>query len=234
MNCLNCIVSCCKITPGHVWLNGELYLKSAHEPFEMNDFFFDIYKHTELDYRRFFKMDAMSKLGFLCSEVLLAGSDREQPKPDMGIILFNKNSSIEADVNYQKTIQNKEDFFPSPANFVYTLPNIVTGEIAIRNKIYGETAFYVLHRFATDTISEVVDDTMYAAGIKCALTGWIDVNISNNEVDAFMMLCVSLPWKTGTGKVPLYLPTGLKGVSTGEISRLTDIDIVDLCKKIKI
>ena len=42
---------------------------------------------------------------------------------------------------FQETIQHADSYYPSPALFVYTLPNIVTGEIAIRNKYYGETSF---------------------------------------------------------------------------------------------
>lgn len=231
---MNFIVSSCRIVPGCVWLNREVYFESTREPFDMNSFFSSVYEHIGIDYRRFYKMDALSKLGFLASEILLAGSDREQPKPDTGIILFNKNSSLEADMNYQKTIQHKDDFFPSPTEFVYTLPNIVAGEIAIRNKIYGETAFYVLRRFYSDTINDVIDDALHVGRIKCALGGWINVDIPKNAVDGFMMLCASMPLKFANNGFTPCLPAGLKGVRTGNIDFLTYSDIIDLYRNFKI
>src|SRR3712207_7060242 len=47
---------------------------------------------------------------------------------------------------YEQTICHRAQFFPSPSVFVYTLPNIVTGEIAIRNHYHGETHFFVIPR----------------------------------------------------------------------------------------
>ena len=183
------IKSYCLILPGSIDLDGEKYFESEHKPFNMNVFFSEIYKYSKIDYRRFFKMDALSKLGFLASELLLKGVDREQPKHDMGIIFFNRSSSLEADVCYQKTIQRPNDFYPSPAEFVHTLPNIVMGEIAIRNKIYGETVFYAMPALYKNIISEMIDDTMYYAGMKNALAGWVEVDIFNNTLKCLMMLC---------------------------------------------
>ena len=203
----NYIRSYCKIEPGCVWLNGEVYFEYEHKPFVINDFLSALYKHMGTDYRKFYKMDVLSGLGFLASEILLAGSDREQPKTDTGIILFNKRSSLEADRNYQKTIQNKGDFFPSPADFVYTLPNIVTGEIAIRNKIYGETMFYVSSRFLADKTSDVVNDALYSSGMKCVLAGWTEVNTVDNTLTCLMMLCTSNRF---------CLPAGLENIQTDE------------------
>ena len=205
------IQSYCNIFPGIVLLNGEEFLKLKRKPFVMNDFFAEIYTRLGIDYRKFYKMDALSKLGFLASEILLSGSDREQPKPDMGIIFFNRSSSLEADGKYQKTIQEKDNFFPSPAEFVYTLPNIVTGEIAIRNKIHGETAMYVSYDFYSELIESAIDYAMKYAGIKCALAGWVEVDEPANKVDCCMMLCTA---KVGNERNS-HLPAGLKNIQAG-------------------
>ena len=215
----NYIRSYCSIEPGCVWLNGEKYFEYKRKPFVINDFLSALYKHMGTDYRKFYKMDALSGLGFLASEILLAGSDREQPKTDMGIILFNKSSSLEADMNYQKTIQNKDDFFPSPADFVYTLPNIVTGEIALRNKIYGETMFYVAAHLMTDSMMEVIDDALYASGMKCVLAGWTEVGAVDNTLECVMTLCTSK--RTG-------LPAGLENIRTGESMILSESRLANL------
>ena len=101
------------------------------------------------DYPKFFKMDTLCKLGFVASELLLQaeGAPRFEPREDRAVVFFNRSASLQADTAYQATIQDPENFFPSPAAFVYTLPNIVTGEIAIRNKYYGETSFLVLEEY---------------------------------------------------------------------------------------
>lgn len=87
----------------------------------------------------------------------------------------------------QETIRDEENFFPSPAEFVYTLPNIVTGEIAIRNKIFGETMFYVLPAFRPETIGDIVNDALTATGMRYVLAGWTEVD--TNTFDGRMFLC---------------------------------------------
>jgi len=201
--------SYCRIVNGRVTLNGDLFFESDSctkdnpdlgpdvvpdfTPEEKqrlaHEFFSAVYGCMGADYRKFYKMDALSKLGFLSSELLLKGIDKETPKEDMGIVLFNRSSSLEADCRYQKTICDKDNFFPSPAEFVYTLPNIVTGEIAIRNKIYGETAFYVIPEFQGDSLCEAVENMINFAGMKHVLAGWTEVDAFSGEISGFMVLC---------------------------------------------
>ena len=201
--------SYCRIAGGRVTLNGELFFESDCKPGintdfssddspdfapeeslrQAHDFFSAVYERLGVDYRKFYKMDALSKLGFLASELLLKDTDRETPKEDMGIALFNRSSSLEADSRYQKTICDKNNFFPSPSEFVYTLPNIVTGEIAIRNKIYGETAFYVVADLQQDMLYEAIENMMNFAGMKRVLAGWTEVDAFTGKYDGFMVLC---------------------------------------------
>ena len=130
------------ITPEAVKLNG-IEMNHAEQG---NALLTELYRAHVGDYPKFFKMDTLSKLGFVASEMLLKdeGEERFVPREDRAVVLFNRTASLQADTNYQATIQDPENFFPSPAAFVYTLPNIVTGEIAIRNKYYGETSFIVM------------------------------------------------------------------------------------------
>jgi hypothetical protein len=186
---MNGIKSYCRIVPGHVLLNGDVYFKSGKEPFVMHDFFSAIYGRLKIEYRKFYKMDALSKLGFLASELVLDGIDRELQKEYMGIAFFNRSASLETDRRYQQTIQDKNNFFPSPSDFVYTLPNIVTGEISIRNKIYGETAFYVLPAFQSDSLCSVIENMICFAEMKYVLAGWIDVDAFSGAFSCLMALC---------------------------------------------
>ena len=205
----NFIQAYCKIVPGKVWLNGEEYINIKSKPFVMNEFLNALYEKTGADYRKFYKMDALSKLGFLASEILLAGIDRTQPKADMGIIFFNRSASLEADVNFQQTIQDKANFFPSPSEFVYTLPNIVAGEIAIRNNICGETVSYVMRDYSSDVPSQIIDNAMFTTGMKCVLAGWVEVDVFNNTLDCLMILCTAGNQQESL----LHLPAGLKNLS---------------------
>lgn len=170
-------------------LNGELYHEYSYNEFVIHDFLSSLYSRIGADYRKFYKMDALSKLGFLSSELLLSGFDKDTPKEDMGIILFNKSSSLDADAKYQKTIQNRNAFFPSPSDFVYTLPNIVIGEIAIRNKIHGETVFYVIPEFQEDMICEIIEETLAFSGMNCLLAGWTEIDIFDNILNSMLLLC---------------------------------------------
>ncbi len=118
----------------------------------------EIYHKHIGDYPKFFKMDVTCKLGFVATELLLQkeNASRFVPCEDRVVILFNRSGSLNADTHYQATIQDKDNYFPSPAAFVYTLPNIVTGEIAIRNKYYGETSFIVLERFDVNVMARQI------------------------------------------------------------------------------
>ena len=75
---------------------------------------------------------------------------------------------------FQETIQHADSYYPSPALFVYTLPNIVTGEIAIRNKYYGETSFVVLEEFDPEQIAMMVDVAFQDPGCQSQIVGWTE------------------------------------------------------------
>lgn len=184
---MNGIKSYCCIVPGRVLLNGEAYFESAAG----RDFLPAFYERLKIAYRKFYKMDVLSKLGFLASELLLGvgGGSRELHREDVGMVFFNRSASLDADRNYRQTISDKAHFFPSPSDFVYTLPNIVMGEIAIRNKIYGETAFYVAPAFQADRLCEAVDDLIRFAGMRSVLAGWLEVDPFSGTFACLMILC---------------------------------------------
>ena len=177
----------CRIQPDRVLLDGQVYFESTQKTCEATQFLMDVYNRLGVDYRKFFKMDMLSKLGFLSAELLMDGFEKDRPKEDFGIVLFNRSSSLEADEAYQQTIQNDTNYFPSPSVFVYTLPNIVTGEIAIRNKIHGETAFYVFSQPEYQPMVNIAKETMHSAGLNYLLVGWLEVY--QNVLDAWMLLC---------------------------------------------
>ncbi len=131
-----------------------------------------LYREFAGDYPKFFKMDSLCKLGFVAAEILLKDISAEE-KENAAIILFNRNASLFTDRNYQATIRDN-NYFPSPALFVYTLANIVTGEIAIRHKIYGETSFYVVDSPDTPLMEEIAAGAFLTSSPSFILTGWLD------------------------------------------------------------
>lgn len=136
----------------------------------------EIYKGVVGDYPRFYKMDLLSRLGFVATELLLRaeGGVRFAERSDRAVVLVGHSGSVLADMNYLSSISDADDYFPSPERFVYTLPNIVTGEIAIRNKYHGETGFYLL----ADRNEVVVDDILRSAfcdrATNSVVGGWIE------------------------------------------------------------
>ena len=157
------------ITPDGAVLNGETISTASIA---------GLYREFVGDYPKFYKMDSLCKLGFIGAELLLKGIDAEE-KENAAIIMFNRNGSLITDRNYQKTIAD-DNYFPSPALFVYTLANIVTGEIAIRNKIYGETSLYVLDSQDSDLMNDIVNNTYLTSSPSFILTGWVDYDDENN------------------------------------------------------
>jgi 3-oxoacyl-[acyl-carrier-protein] synthase-1 len=180
----------CLITPQSVLVNGkEIPVSMA---IENGKFLTSLYRSLEIDYPKFFKMDNLSKLGFLTSELIFR-EDKQHfvPREDLAIICFNRSSSLESDTLYQTTIQRNEDYFPSPSIFVYTLPNIVTGEIAIRNKLYGETSFYICKKMDAEQLFRTTNNAFQDKTTRSVLAAWIES--FEERYEAFMMLVESAP-----------------------------------------
>jgi hypothetical protein len=136
------------------------------------DFMESLFRFLKMDYPKFFEMDPLSRLGVLAAEILLKAKylEKKYAAEDIGIVLCNANSSLDTDIRYSKTIE----IIPSPALFVYTLPNIVIGEICIRNKIKGENAFFVFPRFDATFIEQYVNGLVNNNILQVCLCGWVD------------------------------------------------------------
>ena len=142
----------------------------------------DIYKQEIGNYPKFYKMDILSRLAFVTTELLKKKSLALEGEVWRGsaLILFNHSSSIVADHQFLGTISDAEDFFPSPSVFTYTLPNITTGEIAIRNHFQGETSFYILPEKDEALMRQILEATLLGTGAKSAISGWIDAESDTN------------------------------------------------------
>ena len=166
-----------RITASTVEVNG-VCIETTFSGIEMLK---DIYTKKIGNYPKFHKMDILCQLGFIASELLLMseGGERFQKRNDRAVIIFGLNSSYHADVQYQETISDKENYFPSPSLFVYTLPNIVTGEVALRNNYHGETSYLVVENkqqmeWHIDTLTKT------CTSFNSMICGWIDAKGKND------------------------------------------------------
>jgi hypothetical protein len=150
----------------------------------------EYYRSLQVDYPKFFKMDNLSKLGFLAAEKIwdsaLRRNDGQHGRDDIAIICFNRSASLEIDAQFQATIHDNKNYFPSPSLFVYTLPNICAGEIAIRHKIHGETSFYVAQKFDAEQFVETVENAFFDSSTNEVLFAWIESLDKKSEI--FMCL----------------------------------------------
>ena len=159
------------ITPSGVEVSGSTLATSARGAALLTE----LYRTYVNDYPKYFKMDEPTKLGFLATELLLrAEGDRHEDSCDRAVIVFGRSGSIVSDRRFQASLDGDDGFFPSPSVFVYTLPNMVAGEIALRNHYHGETAYYALDRYDPTLIGSVVEATFADGSVGSIISGWVD------------------------------------------------------------
>ena len=169
------IISYCTIQGKTLTIDDKIVFEGA-AGMGFNDFSKALYKEIGQPYPKFYKMDNLSKLGFLAAEALIqqVPDFEHYNKEKTGIFVANAYSCLDTDEKYYGTVKDKDNFFPSPGLFVYTLPNILIGEICIRHKITGEHAFFLSDQFDIDFICAYVNDLFSLGLIESALTGWAE------------------------------------------------------------
>lgn len=165
----------CHIKDGEVHINGELFCQHMDE----EPFLRSVYKHIGLTYPKFFKMDELSRLGFIGAEMTLMRSEMENYADDeVAVIFSNSSSSLQSDLAYYDSLQSG---IASPAQFVYTLPNIEVGEICIRHKLYGENNFLITERFNAQQLLDQCEALFADNAAKAVLIGWTEVEGDNHD-----------------------------------------------------
>ncbi len=160
-------------------LENAKVLFSSKERETSADFLKSVYKDLKLNYPKFFKMDLFSKLGFIASELLF----RNDSIPASTALIFaNSNSSLQTDENYFESMSS----FPSPGLFVYTLPNIMLGEISIRHQLISENCFLIMETFDAELFENQILANIAAEDGAKAVCGWVDLH--SDEYDVFLSL----------------------------------------------
>ena len=176
------IQSYCRIKSNVISLNGNLVFSDQSE--NVKAFLKAAYKNFGIKYPKFFKMDSLSKLAFLGAELLL--DDSEDIVTNTALVFSNAASSLNTDRKHQESINDMENYFPSPAIFVYTLPNIGMGEISIRHQLKSENAFFIFEKYTAAFHHSYENSLIQMNKADSVLAGW--VNIDENNCDVFLYL----------------------------------------------
>lgn len=169
------------VCPKGTFLNGKLVYDTAGEenPFK------SAYQQLGVDYPKFYKMDVLSKMAFIGTEILLPFFPKDANlENDLQLIFANSSASQNTDNLFVESYEQLKT--PSPSLFVYTLPNIVTGELCIRHKWYGENCFFVEEAFNPLHFSEWSQIALNKGNNAC-LCAWVEAK-TNGEQECFLFL----------------------------------------------
>jgi len=163
------------------------------------------YQRLNINYPKFFKMDNLCKTGFIATELLMQESktQTEYLPEQKGIVLSSRNSSLDTDIRYNNSIAIN----PSPSLFVYTLPNVLVGELCIRNMIKGETACFVFDTFDADFQTDYVNLLFDTCNLKTCISGWAD--FFEDKAEAFIYL---LEQREGSQSTTLHNAENIKNI----------------------
>ena len=159
------------IVKSTIHLNEEELFQSAETNFPL--FIREAYKNLGENNMKFYKMDNLCKLGYIAAGYLL--KDTDFCPQEIGIVLANAASSLDTDCKHQAIINKEGDEAASPAVFVYTLPNVVAGEICIHHKIQGENTFFISERYNEQTLINYAHTVINKGGLKACIIGWCDL-----------------------------------------------------------
>lgn len=180
------IESYCSIKNNVVTLNGIPIF--SEDGLEFPAFIKQASKQLNTNYPKFFKMDNLSKLAFLAADILLKDAALSPTKEHNIALLFsNKASSLDTDRKHQNTISDPENYYPSPALFVYTLPNICLGEISIKHKLLSENSFFIFERFNADHLHLNSSYLLNANKAEKTLCGWVDLDGDNYNAFVYLV-----------------------------------------------
>lgn len=174
------------LTIPYVRINGGLVVKPLppflHLQYASAE---DVYRGLGCSYPKFFKMDVLCKWAWLGAESLLRKGDdfvyEDADKSRIAVVLATRQGCIAVDKRYQETMST----IPSPALFVYTLPNIMLGEICIRHGFKGEQLCLVQDAFNEQEVIFWVQDLFKNRGMEHCLFGWVDAVNETQDVCLF-------------------------------------------------
>ena len=180
------ITSYCSIRQNRVAFNDSIIFERKTNSFL--EFIKAVYKSENTKYPKFFKMDNLSKLAFMAADIILKNENLDiESDNNIAIVFSNTAASLDTDRKHQESIQNKDSYYPSPAVFVYTLPNICIGEISIKYKLYSENSFFIFDNFNAAHLFNYANSLFSSKKAEKILCGWVEFDDDNN-FEAFLYL----------------------------------------------
>ncbi len=176
------IADYCTIRHHKVYRNGSCTY-TAPSSMPLKEFTKGVYSTLEIQYPKFYKMDTLSKLGFLATEILV---EKQQLPVETALVIANSAASLDTDRKHQASIVDPTNFYPSPATFVYTLPNIMLGEISIRHQLKSENAFWISEQFDAQWITSYAQLLLQSHKAEKIICGWVDLD--TDKYDVFLAL----------------------------------------------
>jgi len=158
----------------------------------------DLYKKAAINYPKFFKMDLLSKAAFLSAAIVLP-KEIQEDKSKIATVLSSRSGCLDVD----KKFRESQAGIASPALFVYTLPNIMLGEICIAHGFKGEQMCTLTDEPDCDWLDFYIHDLIRNRGTEAALCGHVEATESG--IDAVML------W---VNKEPGNVPFNLQNLST--------------------
>lgn len=140
------------------WQNEKIFLDgnlkaTAPKDLSIEEILNFHFRQENISYAKYFKMDLSSRLGFLASYMLSKNFEIEN-SDTTGIVLSTCHGSLAVD----KAFEQSRHEIPSPALFVYTLPNIALGEICIYHKIKGPQVCLMEEIFNPELLAATTKD----------------------------------------------------------------------------
>lgn len=183
---------------------NHISLKNANttldgQRLELGSSAMDAYKLIGTTYPKFFKMDLLSKWAWLTTEILLKMPEGRWrydglDKTKIAVVLFSKDGCLEADKAFLESMKE----IASPALFVYTLPNIMLGEICIRHGFQGEQLCEMAQEWHPEECILYVKDLLENRGMDACLFGFVDACSEEQRVELFWVKkqeIISVNWE---------------------------------------
>lgn len=170
------ILHSCKIADGRVTVDNQTVITTTED---FDKFVREVYHFVNEPNIKFFKMDDLCKLGYLAAHFVLQGVDYKAD--EVAIVLSNRSSSLDTDLRHEQTLAAGQP--ASPAIFVYTLANIVMGEICIKNHIQGETTFFISDKYEKAKIERYAQFLLTSGRYKYVIFGWCEYLNKKYNVD---------------------------------------------------
>lgn len=191
-------------SPCRLYINKSVRFRNEGNSREyLNGLYREFGQKYGMKYPKFHKMDLLCKGGILAMQELVGSPFGEAPDyavsasagsecgpvygdADTALLFLNNSSSKAADEEFLGGIA-PDNFYPSPAVFVYTLPSVVIGEISIRYKFYGEGTFFISDRLYGENLVPYIGRLFGEGAAKRVIVCWDEVTESRCEIAAVVI-----------------------------------------------